>query len=111
MENSEDSVKIKYYKPSGFKGRGFGSTNYKTYKWEIVYFDKVNNEIKSGKYLSINDINQNTGLKLTNDLVWRLTTLNKVDTSKRNKENSFLSRYGHIKLTKIKEPVLKTPEG
>jgi len=44
------------------------------------------------------------GLTLTNDLVWRLTTGNRVDTNKRNKDNSFLSRYGHIKLTKINEP-------
>ena len=102
MENPE---RIRYYKPEGFKGRGEGAKNYKTYKWDIIYFDKVNNELKSGRYVSINELNDNLGLKLTTDIVWRLTTLKKVDTLKRNKENSFLSRYGHIKITKINIPV------
>jgi len=96
---------IKYHKPEGFAGRGFGNKNYKTYKWDIIYFDKEKNEMKSGKFVSINQLNEKLGLTLTNDIVWRLTTLKKVDTLKRNKENSFLSRYGHIKLTKINIPV------
>ena len=96
---------IKYHKPEGFTGRGFGHKNYKNYKWDIVYFDKEKNEMKTGKYVSINDLNEKLGLNLTNDIVWRLTTLKKVDVNKRNKENSFLSRYGHIKLTKINIPV------
>jgi hypothetical protein len=97
--------KIKYSKPAGFVGRGKGATNYKVYKWEIIYYDKENNEMKSGRYVSINDMNEKLGLNLTNDIVWRLTTLKKVDLKKRNKENSFLARYGHIKITKINIPV------
>lgn len=94
---------MKYAKPEGFKGRGKGTTNYKKNKWEIVFFDKDTNEMKQGKFSTIKEINKGLGLSLTNDLVWRLTTGNRVDTSKRNKDNSFLSRYGHIKLTKINE--------
>jgi hypothetical protein len=83
-----------------------GTSNYKKNKWEIIFFDKDTNEMKQGKFSTIKALNEGLGLSLTNDLVWRLTTLNRVDTTKRNKDNSFLSRYGHIKLTKIDE--LKT---
>jgi hypothetical protein len=93
-----------YAKPEGFKGRGKGTTNYKKNKWEIVFFDKDINEMKQGKFSTIKQLNEEMGLALTNDLVWRLVTLRRVDTNKRNKDNSFLSRYGHIKLTKIDEP-------
>ncbi len=65
--------------------------------------DKDTNEMKQGKFSTIKQLNEEMGLTLTNDLVWRLTTGNRVDTNKRNKDNSFLSRYGHIKLTKINE--------
>jgi len=94
----------KYAKPEGFKGRGKGTTNYKKYKWCIVIFDKETQEIKTGKFSTIKELNEKLGLNLSNDLVWRMTTGNRVDTTKRNKENSFLSRYGHIKLEKIDEP-------
>jgi hypothetical protein len=102
MENSE---RIKYFKPENFGGRLAGHKNYKNYKWDIVYFDKENNEMKSGKFCTINDLNEKLGLNLTTCIVNRLITMKKVDTSKRNKENSFLSRFGHIKLSKIKIPV------
>jgi hypothetical protein len=102
MSGEEQTLK-KYAKPEGFKGRGKGTTNYKKYKWSIIIFDKETNEMKQGKYSTIKEINESLGLTLSNDLVWRLTTGNRVDTSKRNKDNSFLSRYGHIKLEKINE--------
>ncbi len=98
---------MRYAKPEGFKGRGKGTSNYKKYKWDIVLFDKETNEMKQGKYSTIKQLNNDLNLNLTNDTVWRLTTGNRVDTSKRNKDNSFLSRYGHIKLTKIDE--IKNP--
>jgi len=93
----------KYMKPDGFKGRGLGSTNWKKYKWSVIVFDKETNSIKTGKFSSLNEINEKMSLNLTLDTSWRLRTLKNVDTQKRNKENSFLSRYGHIKLEKIDE--------
>lgn len=93
----------KYAKPEGFRGRGKGNTNYKKYKWEVVVFDKETNTMKSGKYSTLKDLNEGLGLSLTGDVVWRLITGERVDTTQRNKTNSFLSRYGHIKLTKINE--------
>ena len=42
-------------------------------------------------------------LKLSGDVVWRLITGKRVDTNKRNKDNSFIARYGHIQLKKISE--------
>ena len=97
----------RYSKPEGFEGRGKGSTNYKTFKWDIIFFDKEKNEMRTGKFPTIRALNEALGLNLTTDIVWRLTTLNKVDTSRRNKENSFLARFAHIKLTKINIPVVK----
>jgi len=98
----EETIK-KYAKPEGFKGRGKGNTNYKKNKWSVIIFDKDTNSFREGKYSTIKDINEGLGLKLTGDIVWRLLTGNKVDTSQRNKSNSFLSRYGHIKIQKINE--------
>jgi len=93
----------KYSKPEGFKGRGKGTTNYKKYKWDCCYFDKEKNSLKQGKFSTIKELNTEFNLNLTNDVVWRITTGNRVDTTQRNKDNSFLSRWGHIKLTKISE--------
>jgi len=93
----------KYQKPEGFKGRGVGSVNWKKYKWNIILFDKETNEFKSGKFVSLNELNSEMGLNLTLDTSWRLRNHNRVDQTKRNKENSFLARYGHIKLEKINE--------
>ena len=93
----------KYQKPEGFKGRGEGNGNWKKYKWSVIVFDKETNGFKTGKFSSLNEINEKMGLNLTLDISWRLRTLRRVDTEKRNKENSFLARYGHIKLEKIDE--------
>jgi hypothetical protein len=93
----------KYYKPEGFQGRGKGSTNWKKLKWEVIMFDKETNTFKGGKYSSVKQLNEELGLNLSGDTVWRLITHSRVDESKRNKENSFLGRYGHIKINKIDE--------
>ena len=93
----------KYQKPEGFKGRGEGSLNWKKYKWSIIIFDKETNTIKTGKYSSMKELNAEMGLSLTLDTSWRLRNNNRVDLTKRNKENSFLGKYGHIKLEKINE--------
>jgi len=97
------SEQKKYAKPEGFKGRGKGNTNYKKYKWGVVVFDKETNTMKSGKYSTIKDINEGMQLNLTGDVVWRLITGERVDKTQRNKTNSFLNRYGHIKIEKINE--------
>ena len=93
----------KYAKPEGFQGRGRGNGNYKKYKWSITMFDKETNTFKKGKFSTIKDMNEGMSLALTGDIVWRLTTGNRVDTSQRNKDNSFLSRYGNISIEKIDE--------
>jgi hypothetical protein len=66
-------------------------------------FDKETNTFKTGKFVSLTELNESMGLNLSVDTSWRLRTLKRVDTEKRNKENSFLGRYGHIKLEKINE--------
>ena len=93
----------KYQKPEGFKGRGEGNGNWKKYKWSVIVFDKETNAFKTGKFVSLTELNKEMGLSLTVDTSWRLRTLKRVDTEKRNKDNSFLARYGHIKLEKINE--------
>ena len=71
-------------------------------------FDKDTGEFKQGKYSSINEMNNDLGTNISNDLAWRIITKNKVDTTKKFKDNSFLSKYQHIKLEKIDE--LRTTE-
>ena len=87
------------------KGRGKGSGTYKVYKWKVVMYDKETNMLKEGKYCSIAHMNKELGLQLNGDLTHRIQTKYRADLTMRNKENSFLKRWGHIHLTKIHEPV------
>ena len=98
-----DAQPKKYQKPEGFKGRGEGNGNWTKYKWSVIVFDKDTNEFRTGKFVSLKELNEKMKLDLTVDTSWRLRTLKRVDTQKRNKDNSFLARYGHIKLEKIDE--------
>ena len=82
--------------------------NCSTYKWKIIIFNKETNEMKEGKYCSVNQMNKDLGLNLNSDYVKRIMTKYRADLKQRNKENSFMARYGHIKIEKIFEPILKT---
>ena len=90
----------RYAKPEGFKGRG-NSTNYKKDKWECVLYDKESGTIKQGKYPTKQKLIEGMNLDLTPDIIYRIYSGNKVDTGKTKKESSFLSKYGHIKISKI----------
>ena len=87
------------------KGRSKGSGTYKVYKWKVVMYDKDTHMLKEGKFCSIAHMNKELGLKLNGDLTHRIQTKYRADLTMRNKENSFLKRWGHIHLTKIDEPV------
>lgn len=93
----------KYAKPEGWVGKKTGDTIWKKLKWDITMYDKETGEMKSGKFSSIKEINDTFGLELNNDIVYRLRTLKRVDTDKKHKGNSFLGKYGHIKIDKIDE--------
>jgi len=80
-----------------------GTLNRKYLKWNILIFDKESTSFKGGKYSTIQEANDDLKLSLNNDLVWRIMTKNKVDTEQKHKDNSFLSKYGHIRVEKIKE--------
>lgn len=86
-------------------GRPKGTPNKKTYKWKVVIFDNSTKSFKEGKYYSVPHINQELNLNLNADYVRRIMTKYRADTKMRNKENSFLARYGHIQIEKIYEPV------
>jgi hypothetical protein len=86
-------------------GRPKGSGNKKHYNWNVILFDKDSNTFKKGKYISVNDINADLGLKLNSDYVRRIMTKYRVDTEQKFRNNSFLARYGHISIEKIKEPI------
>ena len=98
-----EQPKKKYAKPEGFQGRKKGTTTYKKYKWSVVMFNKETCEMVSGKFSTVKEINECLCLKLSGDQVYRLMTHARVDEKKRNGENSFLARYGHIKIEKIDE--------
>ena len=93
----------KYAKPEGWIGKKSGDTSWKKLKWSVIMYDKSSGEMKSGKFSSIKELNEAFKLELNNDIVYRLRTLKRVDTSKKHKDNSFLGRYGHIKIDKIDE--------
>tara|TARA_R110001599_G_scaffold333105_1_gene548932 strand:+ start:163 stop:510 length:348 start_codon:yes stop_codon:yes gene_type:complete len=89
---------LKYSKPEGFMGRGFGATNWRKFKWSVeLYGEHV------GKFVSIKDMNDQLGLDLNCDKVWRINTGKRVDMDAKKKKSSFISRYGHIKIEKINE--------
>lgn len=87
------------------KGRPKGSGNNKTYKWKVILFDNESKSFKEGKYFSVSHINKELNLNLNSDYVRRIMTHYRADEKMRNKENSFLARYGHIKIEKIIEPI------
>ena len=86
-------------------GRPKGTQNNKVYKWKVILFNNETKSFKEGKYTSVNHINQELYLNLNSDYVRRIMTKYRADPNMRNKENSFLARYGHIQIQKIYEPV------
>jgi hypothetical protein len=87
------------------RGRPVGSITNNVYKWEVRIFDKDTHIFKEGKCRSVADINKQFGTNLTNDLVKRIETKFRADMNMRNKENSFLARWGHIQIKKINQKV------
>jgi len=90
----------KYAKPEGFKGRGH-SKNYKKNKWNCVLYDKESGTIKEGSFPTKEQLIEGMKLNITPDTIYRLYTGQRVDETKKKKDNSFVSRYGHIKITKL----------
>ena len=87
------------------RGRPCGSITSNVYKWKVIMYNKDTNSFNEGKYTSVADINRKLGLNLNGDYVKRIMTKYRVDMTKRNKENSFLEKWGHIKIEKINEKV------
>ena len=89
-----------------YKGKIAGCENNKMYHWHIIMYDKEKLKMVEGKFTTIKKLNEELNLKLNADYVKRIMTNYRADTTMRNKENSFLARWGHIKINKINEPVL-----
>jgi hypothetical protein len=89
------------------KGRKAGGSNTTYYKWDITMFDKETNRQKQGKFCSIKDINKAWDLSLNSDYVRKIVTGYRVDENQRQKKNSFIARWGHIQITKIRERVVQ----
>jgi hypothetical protein len=91
------------------RGRPKGMSNCSYYKWKITIFDKETNSFKEGKYISVGDINKDfseyLGITLNSDYVKRIMTKYRADPDMKKKDNSFLARWGHIKIEKIHEKV------
>jgi len=86
-------------------GRPAGAKNNKTLKWKVIMYDDSTKCFKEGKFITVKDINEAFNLNLNSDYVKRIMTKYRADQKMRNKENSFLARYGHIQIEKICEPV------
>jgi len=85
----------------GGKPKGYRQDKY--FLWRVTVTDKDTGEVTTDRYLGIEDINEKKGWSLNYDYVRRMTTGHKVDQTGRNGKNSFIQRYGHIKLEKIRE--------
>ena len=88
-------------------GRPSGSVNHTIYRWKVTIFNTETKTFQEGKYFSIPDINKKLNLNLNSDYVRRIMTHYRADPNMRYGKNSFLARYGHIKIEKIKECVQK----
>ena len=87
-------------------GRPKGCVTYKKYKWHVNLYDKDTRTFREGKFCSIPHINKEMDLKLTSDIVMRIRTHYRTDTTMKNGEHSFLAKFGHIQLTKINEIII-----
>ena len=90
------AIKHKHQRPTG-------ALNRSKYKWDICMYDTETKQMKQRKFSTIAELNEEWNMKLNSDYVRRIITGYRADASMRNKENSFLARYGHIKITKINE--------
>ena len=86
------------------KGRTQGATTFKKLKWEITMFDTVKNQMISGRYTTREQANHDLGLSLSLQTFWRIRHY-VPDQKCRFKENSFIKKYGHIKIKEIDEPI------
>jgi len=94
--NEEKDVALK-------RGRKEGWVNTKYYVWKVTVFNRTTNTFSTGKYTSVANINEVLGTSFNSDHVRRIRTKYRADLSQRNKNNSFLARYGHYNIEKIKE--------
>jgi|TARA_R110000824_G_C14751547_1_gene628650 hypothetical protein len=106
MNTLEEVSSIQEMPKKETRGRPAGVKNIKNYKWDVTVFDKTTNTFKREKCITIADINEKFGLKLNSDYVKRIVTKYRADMSMKNKENSFLARWGFIQIEKIYEPIV-----
>ena len=84
-------------------GRQPGSKNYKTYKYQITIYDKETNQLKSGKFFCLRHINEELNLSLSGEMLHRMHTNYRIDPLMTKGKNSFLAKYGHIRVERINE--------
>jgi len=104
MTNLIENSLLEKVKTKSHAGRPKGRPNDKCYRWKVIIFNNDTKTFKEGKYTSVPDINKQLNLNLNSDYVRRIMTKYRADPTMRNKENSFLARYGHIQIEKICEP-------
>ena len=82
------------------KGRPKGIPNkFDKYRWYVEDVDVENP--KFGRFSTISALNRAWGLNLTHEKVFRIMTHIRVDESGRYEKNSFMSRYGTLRITKL----------
>ena len=84
-------------------GRKKGSKNYKTYKYYVTIYNKETNQLQSGKYFCLKHINEELNLSLSGEMLHRMHTHYRIDPHMKKGQNSFLAKYGHIKVERIRE--------
>ena len=99
MENENIKIDKRRHNP----GRKKGSSNYKTYKYFVTIYNKETNQLQSGKYFCLKHINEELNLSLSGEMLHRMHTHYRIDPFMTKGKNSFLAKYGHIKVERINE--------
>jgi hypothetical protein len=94
---------------SKMRGKTLGAVNKKFYLWKFAVTDP-DGVVTEGKFRTIAEANEELGLSLNSDYVKRIRTHYRVDTNRPITPNSFLGRWGHIQIAKIRELAPQEPK-
>ena len=105
MENAEITEMPETTKKKGH--RTPGATNWKKNVWDVIWYDPETHLIRKGKYASVKQLNEDTGLNLTSCVIKRLMTHERVDEDQKMGRYSFIQKWGHICIVKISEDIVR----
>jgi hypothetical protein len=85
--------------PNMTSGRPAGSKNKKKYKWIVKVVDP-DGTVRSGKYSTRDEANEDLGLNLGSHIFW---TIRHYKPDENDDGSRFLKKWGHIQIDSIEE--------